>query len=466
MKASTPLVSLAALLALAGCAPESATIRVEPDTRYQTITGWEVSSEIVENPSQTDFRRYRDQVVARAVDEIGINRLRLEIRSGAESRSRGWQRYSRGEIDYAAWRPIRYVVEQDNDDPFLIDPSGFDWSELDFTVAEVAVPLRERLARRGEQLFVNLCYVAFTDQIEDGDYSHDDPEEYAELILAAFLHLQQKWGFVPDSVDVILEPDLVAQWSPELVGRAIVATAARLREHGFAPGFVAPSVTDMANAAPWFDGIARVEGAVEQMIELSYHRYRNSSREQLPAIVERAQAHGLSPSMLEWWFGYGTYDVLHEDLSAGMNTAWQGRVLKGQFDISDTPDGGVALKLREDVRYNLQYYREVRRGALRVGARSSEPEHFDPLAFVNTDGSTVVVIKSLGAGELRVENLPPGRYAISYAVADGSTELEPLRVEAGAPLSFRMPGPGVATVSSGRRARDDAAPPAQARKVR
>jgi hypothetical protein len=457
-RAGTVIVAAAAAgLALVGCAPKSATIRLDPGTRFQTVTGWEVSSEIVDSPSQVNWRGYRDAVIARAVDEIGIDRLRLEIRSGAESRLRAWSRFASGEIDYAAWRPIRYVVEQDNDDPRVIDPAGFDWSELDFTVAEVAVPLRERLARRGERLFVNLCYVAFTDQIVEGGYSHDDPEEYAELILAAFLHMKERWGFVPDSVEVVLEPDLVAQWSPELLGRAIVATAARLREHGFAPGFVAPSVTDMANAVPWFDGIAQVAGAVDEMIELSYHRYRSSSREHLPAIVERAHAHGLAPAMLEWWFGHGTYDVLFEDLALGMNTAWQGRVLKGQFDVSEQPDGGFELKLREDVRYNLQIYREVRRGALRIGARSSEPEHFAPLAFVNTDGSTVVVIKALGAGEITVADLPPGAYAISYAVADGSRALAPVAVAAGAPLSFAMPGPGVATVS-GRRPRAPAAP--------
>lgn len=447
------LATVTAALALAGCAPREATIRLDPATVFQTITGWEATAEIVESPAETHWRAYRDEVLARAVEEVGIDRVRLELRSGAENTHGAWSRFARGEIDYEAWRPLRYPVIDDNGDPHEIEQAGFDWSELDFHVENVVLPMRARLARRGETLFVNLCYVAFTDQIEQGAYTHDDPEEYAELILAAFLHLDRAFGFVPDAVEVILEPDRVSEWDGRLIGRAIVATAARLAEHGYAPGFIAPSVTDMANAAPYFDDILRVEGAVERMIELSYHRYRGRSRRHLAAIALRARAHGLEPAMLEWWFGRGAHRVLHEDLSLGRNTAWQGRVLVGLFDVEPTPDG-VAIGLREDTRYNLQYFREVRRGAVRIGAVSTEPRHFAPLAFVNPDGSTVVVVATTGAGRITIDGLPAGAYAVSWAVREGSAGLDaPLIANGSAPVSFEMPGAGAVTVS-GRAGRE------------
>lgn len=167
--ASTALViSGAAFLAFAREGDAEATIEIDSSRTFQTIGGWEATIDLPDNEKGDPLLKARDRLFDKAVDDLGLNRVRLEIRSGAESRSRSWDRYQSGELTYKEWRPFRYTTENDNDDPNVIDWSGFDFSELDQMIEQQVEPLRGRLAARGETLFVNLCYVAFTKQIKGG----------------------------------------------------------------------------------------------------------------------------------------------------------------------------------------------------------------------------------------------------------------------------------------------------------
>lgn len=135
-----------------------------------------------------------------------------------------------------------------------MNPAGFHFSALDSAFARVLLPLKRRLEARGERLFVNLNYTAFLDQCPPPVYVHGQSAEYAEFVLAAFLHLRYTFGFVPDAVEMILEPDNVTAWrSGTLIGPAIVAAAARLATAGFSPVFVAPSTSDLGRAIAYLD---------------------------------------------------------------------------------------------------------------------------------------------------------------------------------------------------------------------
>ncbi len=74
------------LLFLAAAVPgasHAATITLDPATTYQTISGWEAVA-WASNDSPA-FVNFIDEVVDRAVNEVGIDRVRLEIRSGVEN---------------------------------------------------------------------------------------------------------------------------------------------------------------------------------------------------------------------------------------------------------------------------------------------------------------------------------------------------------------------------------------------
>lgn len=258
--------------------------------------------------------------------------------------------------------------------------------------------------------------MAFTGQIAGGEYIHDNPEEYAEFVLATYLHMRDKYGFVPDAWEILLEPDNVAQWNGITIGNAIVAAAKRLEDYGFTPRFIAPSNTNMGNAVKYFDDMISIPGVLPYIEEFSYHRYGGVSQQNLLNIANRASEHGINTSMLEWWFGNAKYNILHNDLTVGINSAWQGRTLKGMFNIDISGPGTPKVSYANDMRYNILYFRNVRKGALRIEAERNNGD-FDPIAFINEDGKYTIISICSEAGSLEVNGLPEGVYGINYTTA-------------------------------------------------
>lgn len=421
---------------------------IETGTRLQTMTGWEATIEA----GVPSWLSYRDEVLDRAVDELGIDRLRVEVRSGAENSRDTWTDWRAGNITREEWRSLRYATVNDNNDPFVLNEAGFRFSELDQAIEEVVLPFRQRLEARGRRLHVNLCYVAFTGQITTGAYHHQNAEEYAEFVQAAYLHLQNRYGFVPDSWEMLLEPDNVVQWTAPVMRQAMIATGNRLAAMGFTPKLVAPSTTHMGNALAYAEEIGR-NGPPRFWTELSYHRYAGVSASTLASIASRATQWNLQTAMLEH-IGSAQED-LNEDLTTGRNSAWAQSGLAGP-DLPD--DGGryytVSLEnpllprvtpgsrtrfLRQDLRY-------VVRGAVRVGA-SSSAGRFKPAAFINPDNRVVLVVNADEGGAVAIQGLPAGTYEATYATADQfGAVLATFTAGSGDVLRLTMPGRGVFAV--------------------
>jgi len=421
------------------------TIVVDPTVTYQTITGWEATAWIAE-PGDPALPLYRDALYDALVNDIGINRLRLEIRSGVENGNDNWTAYQNGTIEYQTWRSRRYATVNDNADPDTIDWSGFHFSEMDGVIEQVVNPLRNLMEARGETLYININYVAFTRQITDGAYLHDDPAEYAEFVLATYLHIRDKYGWTPDAWEVLLEPDNVSQWNGRLLGEAIVATATRLEANGFQPVFIAPSNTNMGNAITYFDRMMDVPGVLPYLREFSYHRYGGVSVQNLQAIAGRALQYGLTTSMLEWWTDGNTYRTLHEDLKVGNNSAWQQAVVRGFFDIDDTNPNDPSFAINSKTKFTRQYFKFVRPGAVRIEATSLE-EPFDPLAFINEDGGHVVVVQCDEGGAFSIGGLPAGTYGIKCTTSqEYDVDLPDQTVGPGQALMTTIPDTGVLTV--------------------
>jgi hypothetical protein len=274
--------------------------------------------------------------------------------------------------------------------------------------------------------------------------------------------LQQKYGWVPDSWEVILEPDNGTEWSGVLIGRAVAAAGARLSAAGFTPRFVVPSTMNMARTVPYFDDVYSVPGARPYLSEISYHRYAMTSAETLAAIARRASEHRLSTGMLEHI--PSDYRDLHEDLKIGNVSAWEQYVLApvGPLEPSTKPvdPGGMGALFLVDNRdpskpvvvmmnaakFFRHYFRYIRRGAKRIGADTTDPG-FDPVAFVNTGGDTVVVVKASDAGPFSIRALPPGVYGVTYTTSQFlTTTLPDVSISAGDTLPTRIPDRGVVTV--------------------
>jgi hypothetical protein len=106
-------VSIITLFLLPGIVRAQTTITINPNVTYQTITGWEGSGQIAHNDSTYQFNNYllwRDTVVDKLVNELGINRIRQTIKTGAENTT-DWFAVYRQDPDarlLTDWRPHWY----------------------------------------------------------------------------------------------------------------------------------------------------------------------------------------------------------------------------------------------------------------------------------------------------------------------------------------------------------------------
>ncbi len=433
-------------------APGGSSIAIQPAVTYQTMLGWEATVELGQSDIPT-FTYYRDEVVDRLVNELGINRVRLEVRSGVENPTNLWQNWQDGIIDYSTWRANRYVVVNDNGDPNTINPSGFQFSELDWGIEQVLNPMRALMAANGEPLWINLCLVDFRGS---SNIITTNPSEYAEFMLAVFQHIQSKYGWVPNSIEVILEPDNNTPYSGSRIGANIAAAATRLAAAGYSPDFVAPSTTSMLNAPAYFDDIIAQPGALAALSEISYHRY-SRSLSSLQEIASRAAANNLRTAHLEW-IG-ATYHELHEDITVGMNSAWSQYVMAQPLTSTGASDDGGKYYIVDDgnptapvvsmgwrTPFLRQYMYYVREGAVRLGATSTDGT-LEPVAFRNLDGRFIVVVKAAGGATLSVAGLPTGTYGRSYSTASESNrELGEIGITAGELVPIDIPSAGVATI--------------------
>jgi hypothetical protein len=100
-------------------------------------------------------------------------------------------------------------------------------------------------------------------------------------------------------------------------------------------------------------------------------------------------------------------------------------------------------------RLTRQYTKFVRPGAQRIGAASAARQ-FDPVAFVNRDGTNVVVVKAQGgSGDFTLGGLPAGTYGVYRANGNGSQPPETLpdvKIAAGQALKLSLPYEGVLTI--------------------
>ncbi len=482
----TAITGLLAALALGSCAAvanDPVEITVDPAISYQVMNGWEATARLWEINKEEDrydpsWLAMSDPIFDSLVNELGINRIRLEIKSGAENPVDYWTKFETGAIGYKEFRRHYYEKINDDADPEHLNPAGIHFSALDHQVEKIILPIKRRVEANGEKLFVNLNYVDFGQTELKGTLSHAlEPAEYAELIHAAFVHLKEKYDLVPDALEIILEPDNTEHWRGRQIGEAIRAASARLKAAGFSPQIIAPSTAAAGKAPAYIDDMMAVPGVRSLVSTLSYHRYdrpkpgvitgiadraraiglSNGLVERLapvPSIADRARALRISTAMLEHLTGDAA--ELYDDLTVGQVSAWQQYAIArrgaagvpdegGDYYIVDAADPKApVIRMADRTRALAQYFRYIRIGANRIEARSSRGSA-RPTAFRNPNGTFVVVVDSERAATMTVRGLPAGRYRVSYATSqETGRELPPL-VSDGT-MSVTLPAAGIITI--------------------
>lgn len=409
---ATGLVSVITALWLTPSSAQPGIILINSNTAYQTMIGWEATDQAGQKEHRAKWLKYKDQVYDRAVNDLGINRVRLQVKATS---------------------------------------SGFDWAYFDQSLAEVVVPLRQRVEARGEKLWVNVCVV-------EGALK-DDPKLYGENVLATYKRMQSKYGFVPDSWEAGLEPDHFG-WGTQgsTMGHAIVAAGKLLAANGYpSKVFVAPSSSNIHHATAYFDEMIRdVPASANYLAEVSYHLYGGATAREREGMAFRALSRGLKVSQGE--FIGATYEDLHQDLKVAQVSSWEQYTVC--WVMSQTGDNGGQYYVADDVsnptnppivigsrtKFLRQYFKFIRRNAVRIGATSSYPG-FDPLAFKNADGREVVVVKASSGGAFQIHGLSAGTYGIKYTTAKEYDVDEPAAtISSRELLSASIPDAGVITI--------------------
>ncbi len=442
------------------------TINVDPTQTFQTIDGWDTADQsgyLLEDGAANgiskvnpQFATYKDYLVDQAVNNLGIDRLRVEFNSGLENPVDFYSQYKNGQIDWTTYKTKRYEIINDDNDPNHINPLGFQFAKVDDTIDNIALPMGQLLAQRGERLSVILSYVDFGSSA----FEHkNNPQEWGEFLLAAFQHMQQKYGFVPDTVE-ILEP-INGQWGDIEIGNAVVAAGNILKAHGFDPEFAMPSQPAVDTSSGSFTGVMSVSGTSVFVKQLTYHRYGGVTDANIQAIAARGQQYGVKTGMNEH-IGSGSLDLL-EDLTLANVSSWQQYVLAfptvddgAQYFLLDssktTPDQIVTMSKKA---YMLrQYFKYIRPGAKRIKVTSANT-NYDPVAFINQNGGYVTVVRANVSGPFTVSGLPDATYGITYCTsvtdADSSDSahcaaLPDQSITAGQQLNTSIPSSGILTV--------------------
>jgi hypothetical protein len=300
---------------------------------------------------------------------------------------------------------------------------------------------------RGDRFWLNMNVV--------GNRGALQPDYYARETVAIYQHMEARYGFLPDSWEVALEPGMFRWGSADKVATAMLATAQILENNGFrTPYFVGPSSEcGIQVAIDWFNQMARVPGALPLIKEFSYHRYCAPSDADLAHGAEIGRVNGINTSQLEH-IG-ATYEELHADLKLANVSAWQQYILfqpatedKGaQYYIIDNARlDAPAIRIASRTKFLRQYFRFIRPGAVRIGA-TSDDERVDPLAFQNASGSQVLVAKVNGGATFSVRGLPEGIYGTAYTTErDYDVNARDVAISSGEDLTVSIPATGVITI--------------------
>jgi hypothetical protein len=135
------------------------------------------------------------------------------------------------------------------------------------------------------------------------------------------------------------------------------------------------------------------------------------------------------------------------------NSAWQQGILgeyretrTGLYVVDASNPNNPKVTMQDLTKFTRQYFKFIRRGAVRIEA-SSDDANLDPLAFVNTDSSYVVVVKAEAAQNFSIQGLPAGAYGIKHTTSrQYNVDQAEITISAGEAVSAGIPAPGVITV--------------------
>jgi len=442
-------------------------IELHPEKTYQTIDGWGAIANALSSSEVRDaLLPHIDSLINIAVNEVGITRLKTSLPAGAEDSIDYFQKIIDGEITYDDYKLTRYNIINDNDDPFDANPAGFQMNQTKYNIEKIVIPFKNMLEAKGDNFYHNLVFVNFANShLNPSDFNHsNDPEEYAEYINYVWKFLDNEYGFTPNGIEVILEPDNSAceNYNQKNIPPIIEALGNRFTSNGYDPEIMVPSTLSLTSVKSYFNELEKYPDAMKYVDVIAYHRYGgNKDTLAQQEIVTLAEKHNLKTAMLEYDKN-GDVESLHYDLKHNNVVAWTKYALMYKSDekfayvyVDENSNQKPTYGICKQTKYLRQYFKFIRPGAERFEVTTSN-NNIDPIAFKNNNGKNVIVLKAEQSEEIRIKGLDSGNYGIKYTLGNYhwggvdpkkyDIDLEDQNIIKGMDLVFNMPEQGVVTI--------------------
>ncbi len=408
------------------------TLRVEPQSRHQTIAGFGTSIRLFDDPHLTetsDPATQRSAVVIPAAEqarilaalyqELGLTRIRYATDPGVEP-------------------------ENDNADPSVTDLSRFDfrWKRLDGHVEYV----QAARALGATQWFGSPITI-------ESWMSHDNPAEYVEWALAIIRRWHDLGATLP-YWSIINEPGYAANLSGAFIRDAVKQIGAKLAAEGIPTRLVIPDDADPAAALARAQVVLADPVARQYVAALATHLYVTSGTPQQPSLNKLAELsalakqYGLPLWMTEWfnpdWFTWAKtmhtlladYDVAAVDYMWGFLGQWESI---GAQLITVTSTGNAYTGFVKNKQYWTMghWSRFVPPGAVRVEVTSSDPAI---LASAYLTGTRLVVVAlNTGGSEKTIQvAFGDGSPCVQLVTSERTSGFETARILE--PLALAGPG--------------------------
>lgn len=312
------------------------TVTVTPGVTYQTWKYWmcagpDYPGAITNNSA---WQSIKPNALSQMVNQLGCNTLQMNVQSGdTETTQNYFTQWVNGTLTNAAFNAIKYTPVNDNSDAnsFACDPgvgacpASFPMDQLDYQLDNFwdgPGGMRAMIQANGETPYIVLTFNHWPSPdplTKDfrNDFLTANPAEMGEFMLAAFRHMKFKYGYVPDVIDIQVEPDLHCNaattqiscgqggvWDPVKLGNSLAAVRTRLAGGGFFPLLQCCSTTSAKNALGWYTQAGAVAGPGVIGV-LSTHpylgfAYNATSNVNFSAIAAQAAADNIPTVMSEY----------------------------------------------------------------------------------------------------------------------------------------------------------------------
>lgn len=443
-------------------------ITIDFNTTYQTWGGWEVNAQAGAGYDGTDteqnfttayngalvaapYPNYVDTLMEYAAD-LNITRLRQKLPWHAEHTTDYSALFYDNTYTVNEWLATFAYFANDNADPDDLSTSGFIWTSIDYWFDTIIDPYKTyMLAATGLEVDFKLDLLPGAHRTNPEEYQlYDYPDEFAEFVLAAYNHLQEKYGYVPAGIywNEVTESDYATATS---LAACMLAIQQKLTAAGYSPKFNVPGGLGSTSSRAWWQALRAKLGdswCSQYVGVIEYHRY-SGTEASVAIIASEAVELGINTGMTELLSA--TDEHLYLDLTTGRVSYWEQFTFLELFTIDRTDPDNPTVTYPAVTRKLRQYMHYILPGAVRVEATSTHASLF-PVCFVNHGDMPVVVIRaSAAASNFVLGGMKPGWYLIEYSTGSAPVRLADQATTAGGNITTSIPAAGVITLKWDRR---------------